>query len=296
MIMRMKPVFRPILVATALGALAWPASARAADEVAACVKASEQAQSLKDEGKLKRARDQLLICARDVCPSVVKKDCVQGLAEVDGSMPSVVMSAKDARGRDLSAVKVSIDGVPLTDRLDGKPQPIDPGEHLFRFELAGSAPTEEKVVIRTGEKNRAVSIQFPLAEGAPPAAETPAPAPTERPAAKPPIAGYVIGGIGVVALGGFAIFGISGKNAVSDMRDGPTKCAPTCDQSRVDSARTKLVLADVSLGIGVVAIGVATYLILTNKAPETAPAAAMLPKFDFRALPGGGVAQVAARF
>ena len=59
----------PIAIATTT------ASTARADDKEQCVAASEQAQTLKDEGKLRAARSQLLACARDVCPGIVRKDC-----------------------------------------------------------------------------------------------------------------------------------------------------------------------------------------------------------------------------
>src|SRR5260221_6978808 len=115
---------RSIVRFSAFGAVALalltPRASRA-DEVATCVKAAEQAQSLRDEGKYRKAGEQLLVCSRDVCPGVVRKDCVQGLTELDGSMPTIVITARGGAGRDVVEVKVTLDGARLTERLDGKP-------------------------------------------------------------------------------------------------------------------------------------------------------------------------------
>ena len=93
--MTMKPLARPLLLAAALGSVAWPGYARAADEVAVCVKASEQAQSLKDEGKLKRAREQLLICSRDALPEKIPAWLVSSQAK-KASSPSTPYLATSA--------------------------------------------------------------------------------------------------------------------------------------------------------------------------------------------------------
>jgi hypothetical protein len=67
---------------------------------------------------------------------------------------------------------------------------------------------------------------------------------------------WVLAGVGVVALGSFGYFGISGHARASDLKDGCGQ-TKTCDPADVDSARSKYLVADVSLGIGVVALGAA---------------------------------------
>jgi hypothetical protein len=285
---------RTVAAASIVAALGAPATA-SADEVATCVKASEQGQQLRDDGKYKRAREQFQICTRDVCPSIVRKDCTEWLGALDQSMPSIVISAKDGSGRDLSDVKVTVDGQPFLDKLDGKPASLDPGEHTIRYESPGAPPADERVVMHAGEKNRQITVRL----GAPPPAPAPAPPPPvpipESPAKASggiPTAAIVVGAIGVVGIASFAFFGLTGKSDVSDLR---TNCAPNCEQSKVDAARSKLIVADISLGVGVVALGVATWMILSNsKAP--AQVTTGFHRLDVRPLPGGGVAEIGARF
>jgi hypothetical protein len=279
----------PLLLAAA------PTVARA-NEVTTCVKASEQAQSFRDDGKYKKAREQLLVCSRDVCPGLVKKDCVGWLQELDASMPSVVITARDPNGKDLVDVKVTVDGQPFTDKLDGKPLTIDPGKHAFHYQAAGAPPVDEDVVMHAGEKNRPLSVKLGNPPPPPPRPELPETTPPQGDNGAgrhgPPVAAFIIGGVGVLALGSFAFFGLTGKSDVSDLRNG---CAPRCDQSEVDKARTKLILADISLGVGVVALGVATYMILANRSAATVTTGA-LTNVDVAAVPGGGVAHVGGRF
>lgn len=242
-----------------------------ADERADCASAADQAQQLRDEGKYRRAREQLLICARDVCPAPIKRDCLDWLSQMDGVAPTVVLGAKEGT-RDLIDVKVTVDGQPLAEKLDGKPVPMDLGQHTFRFEYQGQVK-EETVVVGAGQKGRNIAVVFGPA------------APPPGPVAPPPAAhgdnslvpAFIVGGIGVVGLVSFAIFGISGKSDVSDLEK---TCKPNCAESDVDSARTKLIVADISLGIGVVALAVATYMILTRPkidAEATPPKAAQAP-------------------
>src|SRR5881396_758088 len=80
-----------------------------ADDRAECANSADQAQQLRDEGKYRRAREQLLVCARDVCPAPIKRDCLDWLTQLDNVAPTVVFAAKDGT-KDLSDVKVFVDG------------------------------------------------------------------------------------------------------------------------------------------------------------------------------------------
>ncbi len=73
---------------------------------------------------------------------------------------------------------------------------------------------------------------------------------------KPPVVAYVLAGVGVAALGGFAAFAITGKSAQSAM-DG---CKPNCTRAQLDKMRLRYLLADISLGVGVVSLGAGGYL------------------------------------
>ncbi|MBW2529339.1 MAG: hypothetical protein JRI23_34500 [Deltaproteobacteria bacterium] len=230
-----------------------------------CADAYLASQRLRKEGKLIAARGQLLLCARDQCPAVVKPDCVQWLSEVEAAIPTVVFAAKGRDGSDTSTVRVWLDGELFSKQLDGKPVPLDPGVHQVRFELvdsaAGVAAKEQEIVVRQGEKNRLVSISFARPSAAPSA---PAPGDEHRP--KPddrgaPVAAIVIGSVGVVGLGVFAILAALGTSELDDLRStcGQTS---TCDPADVDAARNKLIGADVSLGIGIAGVAVGTGLLL----------------------------------
>ena len=88
-----------------------------------------------------------------------------------------------------------------------------------------------------------------------------------------PVAGWILGGVTVAAATSFAVFGVMGKGELSDLRSG---CGATasCAQSDVDSAHTKLLVADISLYTGIAALaGGVVVTILANRHPAPAPAA-----------------------
>jgi hypothetical protein len=131
-----------------------------------CLDANAKAQELRRAGRLREARVQLALCTASSCPAVVRGDCGQWLTEVDAALPSIVFEAKDGDGGDLSAVKVTMDGAALIEKLDGSPIAVDPGEHRFVFEASGKPRVEKRVVVSQGQKGRRERVTL----GAPTAA------------------------------------------------------------------------------------------------------------------------------
>src|SRR5258708_923596 len=120
------------------------ASHARAGEEEKCAAAAESAQRLRAAKHLLDARRQLVLCAQDKCPIVVLRDCATWLHDVESAIPTLSFRARDARGRDLIAVRVLVDGAVVRERLDGTPIEFDPGEHTLRYETAGRAPVEER--------------------------------------------------------------------------------------------------------------------------------------------------------
>jgi hypothetical protein len=187
-------------------------SSRAADPTTAdCLAASESSLALRNQHKLRDTRAQLLTCAAPSCPADVRDECARRVAEVNAAIPTIVFAAKDAAGNDLVAVKVTMDGQPIAERLEGTALSIDPGEHTFTFETAGQANVQQRFVIREGEKDRRERIIF----GAPSVVTAPAPAPEPGPApilasspTMPPPSGSVSSGLGTRRILGIVAAGI----------------------------------------------------------------------------------------
>ena len=287
-----------------------PRAASAADEKIACANASDSGQKLRDEGKLVKARQEFLVCARDVCPATIKKDCADWLNQSEASLPSVVLGAKDAHGQDLASAKVTIDGQPSDEKLEGKAMFVDPGPHTFRFEIPGEKPIEQQIVVREGEKNRAISVSWEKAQlSQNPGGATP---PPTEPESKPShVPAYVAGGIGIAAVGVGAIFAIIGTGDYNDLKNGCGQ-TKTCTDDQVSPVKTKIVIADIAFGVGIVAIGTAVVLYILESGSSSAHAQVGMttttqkkkdatgfltaPKFDFAPLPGGGAAMLGASF
>lgn len=257
---------RSLIGAAILGLAPWPAGSALADEKKVCLDSYVEAQKLRQKSSFIAARERLILCSRDACPSTIRSECVQWLKEIDQSMPTVVLLAKDGAGQDLIDVHVTVDREPFAERADGKPIPVDPGARVFRFEASGFEPVEAQHVIRASVKDLVISVELQPTAGSDAVDEavTPPPATLSEsdtgPSRPTPPMVYVLGGLGVVGIAGFGTFAWRYDSQRSDLEE----CKPMCAKSDIDAADTSRKIAFVSLGVGVVALGAATALYLTR--------------------------------
>jgi hypothetical protein len=225
-----------------------PASRASEPTLADCIRANEASIGLRDSEHLREAREQLLVCAARTCPDEVRTQCERHLVEVNASIPTIVFEAKDAAGNDLSAVRVSMDGKPLADQLEGTAIPMDPGNHSFHFESVGVPPIDKSFVLHQGEKERRERIAFAAPAGAAAArpVEQPATPSTDRvvaPAQAPPSSswsplktvGLIAGSAGVMGIGIGVVFGLM---ASSDKSRANCDANGYCDSGPLRDARS----------------------------------------------------------
>jgi hypothetical protein len=274
-----------LLVASARNAYAADPSA----DPQACIQASDRGQSLRDDGKYRDARKTLLLCARDACPAIIVRSCAGWLRDLDELAPTVVLDARDEQGNDLADVTVTFDGAPLASRLDGRPIEVDSGEHVLHFERPGSLPAELRLILRAGEKARAVKVRMQSAVPVEPAPlpETPPEviaAPRERVMSPRHVTAAALM-LGAVIAGGTGIYLVlrahHDEDAATAMRAGlPTNACtglatPSC-QSLAGTVGARHTDANVSIGLfvgaGALAVGSVATALLWPRASGT-PAA-----------------------
>jgi hypothetical protein len=237
---------RRTLAAAAGATLTLAASAPAwasAPDKPACVDAATRGQVYRDDQKFKSATEAFTLCSQPSCPPVVRKSCVEWLAQIQSRMPTLVVKVTPTPDFD---VRLRIDDAAA--KLDA-PVQLDPGKHTVRLEADAHSPVVQAITLREGE-SRALELAPPK------------PVPTaERPERPIPLTFWVLGGVAVAGAASFAIFGLSAKSETDRLE---LQCAPACAPEDKSSAFRLAVIADVSLAVGALAALAASYVFFTR--------------------------------
>ena len=185
-------------------------------------------------------------------------------------------------GSDLPDLEIKRDGTGIRRAAWGTAMPIDPGEHLLEAFALGKIPWKQTVTV--GGKAETKTIAVPPLDNAPVVATPVAPAtagstPVHLVEVRRPInpAAWVAFGIGAVGVGAGTYFGL---RAMSDQKTADEKCPRDQCNSEGSSANANAIkwanLATVGFGVGVLGVGLGTYLLLsrgTTTVPSTAASA-----------------------
>ncbi|GAC1394730.1 MAG: hypothetical protein NVSMB47_04120 [Polyangiales bacterium] len=285
------------LLASSIGVASF-APAVHADDKQACIAAAESGQDARSAGKLRDARSRFITCAADACPAVVRLDCARWLREVEESVPTVVVHATDG-GAEIVAVRLFLDGNLVVATLDGSAIPLDAGAHRLRFESDGRPTVEQQIVLHEGEKLRRIEVAFSPAPAGDRASASASVAQPEAPAPETETRRvgtgvWVLGAFSVVALGTGTYLALTGRHDVTQLQG---TCAPSCDASEVDSVRRRLIVAEVSLGVGIAAgVATITWALLDTRPRTTSASSSTGIALGLAPTPGGGTALVFGHF
>jgi hypothetical protein len=299
-----------VLCALALALCATSAAAKENKRAicTAAFSAYKQAVSENKAGHWREARTSLTSCVEaTACGGLVPK-CKALLDKLEAKMSSVVPVVTDESGAPHLDVQVRVDGELLTSHLDGMAQLIEPGPHEFTFSTDQGVFATQKVLILEGQRDRPVAVtiagQTPSAVAAG-SASSPSHTAKAPPAAKPApddsakaasekasgnddgqaaishgqrasggdwamprsVFPYVLGGVGLAGVAAGGLLTIWGNNDNSALEN---TCRPNCQPSSQDHVKTMYIAADISLGVGVAALAVTTFLIATSRSTESA--------------------------
>lgn len=232
------------------------ASTSSAPSQSQCLAAHEKAQLQRIEGRLIESEEQLKICSHVDCPQVIVDDCVTWSGEMGGLIPTVVVLAKKGE-LDIVSARVLLDGEPWAQSLDGRPLRVNPGPHRISVTLEDGQTKELEIVLSQGASQRILEFRFP---GPEPEQVTRAPGAGGTAAAKPlsqedfhrpvPVATYVLGAAAVVSTGIFVGFGVQALSLEQAAKD---ECEPLCSESVSTDVRQSAAIADVALGVALLA-------------------------------------------
>jgi hypothetical protein len=270
-----------------------------------CLDANGKAQDLRRAGKLSAAREQLRTCANQACPLLVRDDCTKRLDDLERAQPAIVFDAKDGAGRDVSLVKVTVDGQPLADKLDGTPLQIDPGEHVFVFTVPEHPAVTQTFVLKEGDRERrerivlGPAVLVGTAAGAAPLSTTPTGGESGSGMGTQKMVGLVAGGVGVAGVAVGSVFGLMTLSQASQQQTdcaSSTKCAnPSQAASDHSNATTDRTLSTVGFIAGGALLVGGAVLFFTARPSSEAPAATgmlLLPNVG----PGGGGVSLSGEF
>ncbi len=273
---------RTLQILAIAGLLAPATTAAAADATKAeCIAASENAQDLRHAGKLRESRTRATVCIEASCPGLVREDCARLVDELDKAMPTIVFEVKDSAGNDVSPVRVTMDGQPLTDQLGGTPMPVDPGGHRFVFEADFLPSTEKTMVLREGEKNRheqivlgGVAVASASSQEASPTKAASTDGSSQR------TIGLVLGGAGVAGVVVGSIFGLVASSAWSSSQSecaSPTNCPSHAKAvTDHDSATSAGTISTIGFLAGGALLGTGAVLFFTAPSKHESSSAAHL--------------------
>jgi hypothetical protein len=179
------------------------------------------------------------------------------------------------RGAGAETASVDLDGVELGESKLGKPVSVDPGAHRIVAHVGGQQ-FEKDVTVAEGQTRTVKLVPPPGLLQHKPAGTTTGP--SETPPVPPPqkhsVVPWIVGGVGVASLITSGVFfGLRAK-AESDLNSGCRgDVCPERLHGTENSGKTDSVVADVTLGVGLVGVGVAAVMLLTRGSSSSTPPA-----------------------
>ena len=241
-----------------------------------CSAAYERTQTEKLAGHYVAAKAAALECSQLVCNSAIVQECVHFYSALESETPTLVFSARKAEGGELTDVRVEMDGKVVAQQITGRPITVDPGLHNFVFVHPKRGLLRLAETARVGDKARVVEVTFKD-----PNAKVASTGEQAAPAKKGgvPVMTWVLGGVGVVALGSFVYFRTSGVNDYNELND---TCSPACNPDDVDPIRKKFTYSYISLGVGAASIAGAAAFYFAGRSGGSGPSvqATVTPRGD----------------
>jgi hypothetical protein len=190
------------------------------------------------------------------------------IAALEPTLSRLVIQVPE--GSDLPELEIKRDGSAVRRAAWGSAMPVDPGEHLIEASAHGKIAWKHSVNVAAKADTKTVVV--PALENAPTpppsAVSTTAPVSVQadtRSASRSP-AGWVAMGFGAVGVGVGTFFGL---RALSQQKTADKDCdGDVCHNPTALAANSEAIksanLATVGFGVGIVGIGVGTFLLLSG--------------------------------
>ncbi len=186
-------------------------------------------------------------------------------------------------------VSLTVDGVAVPPALLDADRPTNPGTHEVSASALGYKTATTTVTVGEGAES-AVALKLEVDPNAVAAVAPPAPAPVAvapAPSPSPPqapatgtergvaIAGFSVGGVGLVLGGVFGVLALGTKSTLDSHC--VNKTCPASEQSDINSLSTQSTVATVGFGVGIVGVAVGAILLGVSHSHEGAAAAKAQP-------------------
>jgi hypothetical protein len=202
------------------------------------------------------------------------------------------------------ALRVTRDDVAVEEASLSSDLPIDPGQHVISASApgykswsktirVGGSGDKQEVVIPALVKDASAPVTTLSASSSNAGSAAGSDAASAAPLPRSPMLGYVVGGAGLAAAGIGGFFGLRALSTYKEAeRDCPSHahCSATVT-AKYDTATTEANISNVTIGVGVAAIAVGAYLVLTASSPPEPSRSAKAMSFSPWLGPaaGGGV-------
>ena len=277
-----------LIVGAASLVFSWSTRAvRADDAKERCATAFEEGQRLQMVGDLQRAIEEFQSCAGNACSVPAQRECSRLLEQAQAGIPTIVFELAFGANLPRRPVVLSVDnGAPAA--YEGETLHLNRGRHRFVFECEGCATVtrridfadqdskHKEVVLNpacgkaaatnaeAGSGPRAEPLNCPAAGASAAAVKSSGVARAPLPALQHPMAddaglrdavifasAAALAAAGTIGFVGFGLAARRGERAL-------TECAPYCSGTHIAEVKRSYLLANVSLGTGLLALGGAT--------------------------------------
>jgi hypothetical protein len=162
-----------------------------------------------------------------------------------------------------AGLTVTLDGVPVEHDDLGSSLPVQAGSHSVGAAAAGMKPVRVALDLDPGEL-RTLTLALQADEKA--ARPVPPPRVVHR-ASHAQTAGYVVGGVGIVGVGVFAVAGLMTKSVHDQLQSecGAAGCSDAGHQSEIARGKSLQTVANVGLAVGVAGLLTGGVLVLLGR-------------------------------
>jgi hypothetical protein len=196
------------------------------------------------------------------------------LAKLEPRVGRLVVAVADAPAE----LSVTVNGAPLAREKLGLPAAVAPGEVVVRVTAAGKRDVERRLALNAGD---AATVTLALESSSAPVASGPKPeAPPAASAATSTttggggrVAGFVVAGVGVAGMAGFAVLGLMANHRYDTIaaQCGNTHCTDPAFASEIDGGRKLDLGANIGLGVGIAGLAAGALLIALGGPKRSAP-------------------------